>query len=32
MLAKIAGGSDKSAGGMFFREILRPFRWVLDVR
>ena len=32
MRVKIAGGSDKSAGGMFFREIQRPFRWVLDVR
>ena len=28
----IAGGSDMSAGGTFFREIQRPFRWVTDVR
>ena len=28
----IAGGSDLSAGGMFFREIQRPFLWVLAVR
>ena len=32
MRAKIAGGSDKLAGGTFFREIQRPFRWVPDVR
>ena len=32
MRAKIAGGSDLSTGGMFFREIQRPFRWVPDVR
>ena len=32
MRAKIAGGSDKSAGAHFFREIQRPFRWVPDVR
>ena len=28
----IAGGSDLSAGGTFFREIQRPFLWVLAVR
>ena len=28
----IAGGSDLSAGGVFFHEIQRPFRWVPDVR
>ena len=28
----IAGGSDLSAGGTFFREIQRPFRWVPTVR
>ena len=28
----IAGGSDMSAGGTFFREIQRPFRWVPAVR
>ena len=28
----IAGGSDLSAGGTFFREIQRHFLWVLDVR
>ena len=28
----IAGGSDLSAGEHFFREIQRPFRWVLAVR
>ena len=28
----IAGGSDLSAGGMFFREIQRPFWWVPVVR
>ena len=28
----IAGGSDLSAGGMFFREIQRPFLWILAVR
>ena len=28
----IAGGSDLSAGGHFFREIQRPFRWVPAVR
>ena len=27
----IAGGSELSAGGMFFRTIQRPFRWVPDV-
>ena len=27
----IAGGSDLSAGGTFFPEIQRPFRWVPDV-
>ena len=32
MRAKIAGGSDLSAGARFFREIQRPFRWVPDVR
>ena len=32
MRAKIAGGSDMSAGGTFFCEIQRPFRWVPDVR
>ena len=32
MRAKIAGGSDLSAGGTFFHEIQRPFRWVPDVR
>ena len=32
MRAKIAGGSDMSAGGTLFREIQRPFRWVPDVR
>ena len=32
MHAKIAGGSDLSAGVTFFREIQRPFRWVPDVR
>ena len=34
MRAKIAGGSDKSAGrgDIFFHEIQRPFRWVPDVR
>ena len=32
MRAKIAGGSDLSAGGTFFHKIQRPFRWVLDVR
>ena len=26
-----ASGSDLSAGGAFFREIQRPFRWVPDV-
>ena len=31
MRAKIAGGSDLSAGGTFFCEIQRPFRWVPDV-
>ena len=28
----IAGGSDLSAGGTFFREIQRPFLWVLAVK
>ena len=28
----IAGGSDLSAGGTFFREIQKPFPWVLAVR
>ena len=28
----IAGGSDMSTGGMFFREIQRPFRWVPAIR
>ena len=28
----IAGGSNLSAGGTFFREIQRPFLWVLAVR
>ena len=28
----IAGGSDLSAGAMFFREIQKPFPWVLAVR
>jgi len=28
----IAGGSDLSAGGRFFHEIQRSFRWVLAVR
>ena len=28
----IAGGSELSATVMFFREILRPFRWVPNVR
>ena len=28
----IAGGSDMSVGGTFFREIQRPFRWVPAVR
>ena len=28
----IASGSDVSAGGTFFREIRRPFRWVPAVR
>ena len=28
----IAGGSDLSEGGTFFREIQKPFRWVPDVR
>ena len=32
MRVKIAGGSDKSTGARFFREIQRPFRWVPDVR
>ena len=32
MRAKIAGGSDMSAGGTLFHEIQRPFRWVPDVR
>ena len=32
MRAKIAGGTDMSAGGTLFREIQRPFRWVPDVR
>ena len=28
----LAGGSDMSAGGTFFHEIQRPFRWVPAVR
>ena len=32
MCEDIAGGSDMSAGGTFFREIQRPFRWVPAVR
>ena len=28
----IAGGSEMSAAVTFFREILRPFQWVPDVR
>ena len=28
----IAGGFDLSAGGTFFREIQKPFPWVLAVR
>ena len=28
----IAGGSDLSAGGTFFREIEKPFPWVLASR
>ena len=32
MRAKIAGGFDMSAGGTLFRELQRPFRWVLDIR
>ena len=28
----ITGGSELSAGGTFFHEIKRPFRWVLAVR
>ena len=32
MRAKIAGGSDVSAGGTFFRKIRCPVRWVPAVR
>ena len=32
MRAKIAGGSELSAGGKFFHEIQRAFWWVPDVR
>ena len=32
MCEDIAGGSDLSAGGTFFHDIQRPFRWVPNVR